>query len=425
MKKISLQGFILIISVVSLLLSCNSKKETGCIIKGETINRNSDTLILLKATGSIRSPNTHIPIIDNHFEYKLDVKDVEAYQFIFYDELYGKGVWRAVTFFPDKDVVEFMLYPKDSADNNIIRGGELNKTYADYLKKLDIFKPELQPIYDYIDSLEKEKKYWSEKANVVFDKITEYGENQDSLNACYRELKRLRESKEDITPAALVANEKIEKIYEKRDIWKYDYIKNNPDIVSYYLLIMDLLNNDRSEVVEGLILRNFPLFEKKFPDHPYTSLAKNLIEGMEKIKEGGMFVDFSAPDLEGNIVKASDIIKNHKVTYLDLWASWCSPCIGKSKAIIPVYNDFKDRGFTVLGVAREMKNTKAMKKAIERYGFPWLNLVDLDDKNNIWKKYDIPFSGGGTFLIDSSGKIIAVDPPAKDVRVYLEKELSD
>ena len=64
-----------------------------------------------------------------------------------------------------------------------------------------------------------------------------------------------------------------------------------------------------------------------------------------------------------------------------------------------------------------------MKKAIERYGFPWLNLVELDDKNNIWKKYDIPFSGGRTFLIGEDGIIVAIDPSPDEVRKYMDKVL--
>ena len=92
--------------------------------------------------------------------------------------------------------------------------------------------------------------------------------------------------------------------------------------------------------------------------------------------------------------------------------------------MIPVYEEYKDKGFTILGVAREMNNSENMEKAIEKYKFTWLNLIELDDQNKIWRKYDIPFSGGGTFLIAEDGDIVAIDPTAEEVRDYLSNLLN-
>ena len=103
------------------------------------------------------------------------------------------------------------------------------------------------------------------------------------------------------------------------------------------------------------------------------------------VKVGGSYIDFTAPDLEGNMVKLSDQIKG-KVALIDLWASWCGPCRRLSSSMIPVYETFKDKGFTVVGIARENNNTDAMKKAIEQDKYPWLNLVELNDKGNIWEE---------------------------------------
>lgn len=87
----------------------------------------------------------------------------------------------------------------------------------------------------------------------------------------------------------------------------------------------------------------------------------------------------------------------------------------------PVYEQYKDKGFTVIGVAREFDNTDKLLVALKREKFPWRNLVELDDKNEIWLKYNIPFSGGRTFLIDKDGKILAIDPSAEEVIGFLEK----
>ncbi len=49
-------------------------------------------------------------------------------------------------------------------------------------------------------------------------------------------------------------------------------------------------------------------------------------------------------------MRLSDIIKG-KVAVIDLWASWCMPCRAKAKAMIPIYEKYKDRGFEIVGVA--------------------------------------------------------------------------
>ena len=87
------------------------------------------------------------------------------------------------------------------------------------------------------------------------------------------------------------------------------------------------------------------------------------------VKVGGSYIDFSAPDLEGNMVKLSDQIKG-KVALIDLWASWCESCRRLSSSMIPIYEAFKDKGFTVVGIARENNNTDAMKRQSNRTNTP-------------------------------------------------------
>ncbi|MFI3315011.1 MAG: hypothetical protein R3Y04_05050 [Rikenellaceae bacterium] len=54
-----------------------------------------------------------------------------------------------------------------------------------------------------------------------------------------------------------------------------------------------------------------------------------------------------------------------------------------------------------------------MEAAIDRLGFEWLNLVELNDRANIWSKYGAGNGGGKVILIDSKGKIVAADLTAK------------
>lgn len=135
---------------------------------------------------------------------------------------------------------------------------------------------------------------------------------------------------------------------------------------------------------------------------------------------GRKYTDFTAPDLDGNEVRISDVIGG-KVAVIDLWASWCGPCRRHSKELIPLYEKYRDRGFTVVGVAREQNSAEAMIAAIARDGYPWLNLIELNDVNRIWRKYHAGNGGGKIVLVDRDGTILAVDPSAEETAATLAK----
>jgi thiol-disulfide isomerase/thioredoxin len=132
------------------------------------------------------------------------------------------------------------------------------------------------------------------------------------------------------------------------------------------------------------------------------------------------FIDFTAVDLTGKPVKLSELIAG-KPAVLHLWASWCGPCRQKGKELIPVYEEFRDKGFVVIGVARERGSTTAAEAAVKLDKYPWENLVEIDDVEKIWVKYGIGNAGGSDFLIDENGIIVAVAPSIEEIREFLKK----
>ncbi len=203
--------------------------------------------------------------------------------------------------------------------------------------------------------------------------------------------------------------------------WEQEhYIPENPNLVSYYLFLEQLFFKENLDI--NLIKINYKLLSESNPNHPYNKLASSMINAIENIKVGKKITDFSAPDLKGNEITFSDKIKG-KIALLDLWATWCGPCIANSRMMVPVYNEYKDKGFTIIGVAGEFKNTDRLIHFLEKEKWDWINLVELDRQNNIWQKYGVDGAGGGMFIIDKEGKILAKDPTPEDVRRELESRL--
>jgi len=125
--------------------------------------------------------------------------------------------------------------------------------------------------------------------------------------------------------------------------------------------------------------KNFAL---QYPEHPYTAQVMDMFTGSLP-KTGVSFIDFTAVDFTGKSVKLSERIAG-KPAVLHLWASWCGPCRKKGIELIPVYEEFRDKGFVVIGVARE-SNTSAAEAAVKLDKYPWENLVELNNAEHMKK----------------------------------------
>ena len=90
--------------------------------------------------------------------------------------------------------------------------------------------------------------------------------------------------------------------------------------------------------------------------------------------------------------------------------------------MIPVYNAYKEKGFTIVGIARESYLALGVAAA-KKDKYPWLNLIELKDAGRIWEKYGVGNSGGGTFLVNKEGVILAINPTDEEVKVILNNLL--
>src|SRR5687768_733302 len=73
--------------------------------------------------------------------------------------------------------------------------------------------------------------------------------------------------------------------------------------------------------------------------------------------------EIELPDQEGKMVRLSSL--KGKVVLLDFWASWCGPCRKENPYTVDLYNQYKDKGFTVFSVSID-QNKESWKKAVAK-----------------------------------------------------------
>jgi cytochrome c biogenesis protein CcmG, thiol:disulfide interchange protein DsbE len=93
-----------------------------------------------------------------------------------------------------------------------------------------------------------------------------------------------------------------------------------------------------------------------------------------------------------------------KVVLVNVWASWCPPCVDELPLIERTHEMLRKRGGTVLGI-NVKENSKAALDAVDKFGLTFPNLRDRDGSFvREWGQSGYPEN----FVIDRQGKIAAV-----------------
>lgn len=419
---------ICVLFFVFLISSCKSEikqkiaENKTTILKGCVYGRDSDTILLVRSFEDARNDSiVSIPIINYEFEFEFEPKEIEAYNLIFKDE-HNKGAWRPIKFFAEKDTIQFNLHETDNFDENEIKGGILNDVQQNYSKQiLKKYSAQLDEVYKVLDSIPYETMN-SFAYNKIIERLREV-KTQEERVVIYAEMEKLKRDELHRSEFGKKIDSQVAIIQNQYLDIKYDYIEKNPTIVSYSLLLDDILSLKYNPVPKEKLIVALNNLKDVFPNHPYTKLSQNLWIGYTEMNPGGQYINFAAPDINETIYELKPVVDKNKVVLLDLWATWCGPCIARTRLIRPVYEEYKDKGFSILGVAGEYKTLDTYKRFMAKEQWPWQNLIELDKENKIWEKYNVMNGGGGMFLIDGSGEILAVDPTADEVKDILDKKL--
>ena len=140
----------------------------------------------------------------------------------------------------------------------------------------------------------------------------------------------------------------------------------------------------------------------------------------EALVPGQKIPEFTLASLDGEDVSIYDLASEKDMVLIDVWASWCGPCIAAFPELKKLHAAYSVRNFEIVGISID-NNLEAWSEGVETHALPWVQLAELKDTDN-----DSPVTKSlgatsipKTFLIDSQGCIYRKDILPAELKTFL------
>ncbi len=127
----------------------------------------------------------------------------------------------------------------------------------------------------------------------------------------------------------------------------------------------------------------------------------------QKDETAGLLSSFTAETLDGEPADES-IFEGKKVTMVNIWATFCGPCINEMPDLQKLHEDYADKSFQVVGIVCDVYNDSDIKTAkdiVRETGVKYVSLLPSDSLNEA--KLNSVSSVPETFFVDETGTVIA------------------
>ena len=111
--------------------------------------------------------------------------------------------------------------------------------------------------------------------------------------------------------------------------------------------------------------------------------------------------DFTLPGLDGQMVSLSDY--RGKVVLVNVWATWCPPCVDEMPSLERLYRQIKNEKFELLAVSIDSTGRDAVEPFMKKHNLTFPALIDPQ------ATIRIPYQTTGvpeTFIIDKKGILV-------------------
>ena len=204
----------------------------------------------------------------------------------------------------------------------------------------------------------------------------------------------------------------------------FDELGTAGDYKFYYVVL------DNEEYFEELRNTNYPkdrldVAYKLWQEAATTSNFKDRVtikepESIYPSTEDGAAVSFETQDLDGNPVTSQELFAGHKITMVNIWATWCINCKSEMTELEELNKEWAEKGCQIIGIcddADEEEMIPTAKKILEEKGVTFPNVRTTEAIRAQFPSVGLPTS----YFVDSSeGKILGKPIVGKNVEQYKE-----
>ena len=135
----------------------------------------------------------------------------------------------------------------------------------------------------------------------------------------------------------------------------------------------------------------------------------------ESDKEDKKFPEFTAKTISGEDI-SSDLFKDSKLTVVNVWGSWCGPCVQEIPELQKLYESMKDKDVNVIGLAQDAgTDLDAVKEIIDKNKVTYQNIVpEGATEDFVMNLMAFPT----TFFVDSDRNIVGVIQGGRNLEAF-------
>ena len=124
------------------------------------------------------------------------------------------------------------------------------------------------------------------------------------------------------------------------------------------------------------------------------------LSGKARLGKGVHAPDFTLPGLDNKMVSLSDY--RGKVVLLNIWATWCPPCVEEMPSMEKLYQALKGEGFEILAVSVDVSGAKIVTPFIKKHKLSFPVLTDTKGSiKSLYQTTGLPES----FIIGKDGTV--------------------
>lgn len=131
-------------------------------------------------------------------------------------------------------------------------------------------------------------------------------------------------------------------------------------------------------------------------------------------KMDGTVIRFMATDLEGNPVSSEEIFAQHEITMVNLWATWCGPCVGELGELQKIHTRFQKKDCAVLGLLTADSDPGSAQDLMKENGITYQVVTAPEQFYSYFPYEGVPTS----FYVDRNGAFLGTKITGAQTDLY-------